>query len=50
MDIDQIDLTIFTIEFKGEGKTHVESFYGGKGIFSFQTEEIHLNTFDHLKG
>jgi hypothetical protein len=50
MDIDQIYLKIFTIEFKYEGKTNVESFFGGQRYFSFQMEEIHLNTFDHFKG
>jgi hypothetical protein len=33
MDIDQIDLKIFTIEFKDEGKTNVESIFFIKGIF-----------------
>jgi hypothetical protein len=41
MDIDQIDLKIFTIEFKDEGKRNVESFFLAKGTFSFQMEEIH---------
>jgi len=50
MDIDQIDLKIFTTEFKDEGKTNVESIFLAKGTFSFQMEEIHENTFDHLKG
>ncbi len=50
MDIDQVYLKIFTIEFKDEGKTNVESFFGGKGTFLFQMEEIHLNTVDHFEG
>ncbi len=33
MDIDQIDLKIFTIQFKDEGKTNVESIFLTKGIF-----------------
>jgi hypothetical protein len=36
MDIDQIYLKLFTIEFKDEGKTNVESFFWGKGTFHFK--------------
>ncbi len=39
--IDQIDFKIFTIEFKDEGNTNVESIFFAKGNFSFQMEEIH---------
>jgi len=41
MDIDQIDLKIFTIEFKDEGKRNVESIFLAKGTFSFQMEKNH---------
>jgi hypothetical protein len=41
MDIDQIDLKIFTIEFKDEGKINVESIFLAEGTFSFQMEKNH---------